>query len=437
MNKLLYLVQITSVFSVFYLLYIIFLEKLTFHKINRIVLLSLLPISIIIPFLDYFFPAMVSKTIVIPLFESINLNTINKAPKVINTISFDSSLVFITIYLLVFSVFIINILRTIRHFFKLKKTSKIKHKDGYSIVISDVSEIFSYFNYIFMPFGINEKYHKQIIEHEKIHIKLKHSWDIIFTEVYIALFWFNPLLYLYRKSLKSVHEYQADKGVLKNGVKTSEYLQLLLQSIQVSKPNNLYNYFYQPVLKRRIIMMTKPKSNSIEKIKYIFLLPIFVFFISAFTTPTLTESDYLNVLTISEFTNEAPSLFPVKNATKSNITSYFGTKGEHSKIKRKVAHKGIDISVKIGTPVLATANGVIVEASMKGKWGNLIIITHADGYETWYAHLNGFNIDKNEQVKKGDIIGYVGNTGFSTGPHLHYEVKQNGKNLNPINYIKE
>jgi murein DD-endopeptidase MepM/ murein hydrolase activator NlpD len=67
----------------------------------------------------------------------------------------------------------------------------------------------------------------------------------------------------------------------------------------------------------------------------------------------------------------------------------------------------------------------------------LIIISHADGFETWYAHLKGFDTKSNETVKKGDVIGYVGNTGLSTAPHLHYEVRQHGKRLNPINYITE
>ena len=73
---------------------------------------------------------------------------------------------------------------------------------------------------------------------------------------------------------------------------------------------------------------------------------------------------------------------------------------------------------------------------MEGDWGNLIVITHSYGYKTLYAHLDGFNIKENQEVKKGDIIGYVGNTGLSAGPHLHYEVKQNGKQLNPLDYIE-
>ena len=73
---------------------------------------------------------------------------------------------------------------------------------------------------------------------------------------------------------------------------------------------------------------------------------------------------------------------------------------------------------------------------MEGDWGNLIVITHPNSYETWYAHLNGFKVIENQEVKKGDIIGYVGTTGRSSGPHLHYEVKHNGQQVNPLDYIE-
>ncbi len=435
-NLILYLIQVTSIFSVLYLLYIVFLDKLTFHNINRIVLLLLLPFSVLIPFSNNLFPSIASKLIEVPLFENVNFETINKQLQVIEqpfvTSSFNYSSVLISIYLLMFLIFFMRILGTARQLFILKNNSRIKHRDGYQLVIANVPEIFSYFNWIFIPKDIVEPYDNQIIEHEKMHIKLKHSWDIILTELYIAFFWFNPLLYFYRKSLKSVHEFEADKGVLENGIKTSQYIQLLVQSLEVSKPNNLYNYFNQPILKKRVTMMTKPKSNSFSKLKYMLLLPVCAFLISAFTTPIIEDNEYLDILFISK----PPSLFPVQNATKKDITSYFEEKAKHPKTKTDVMHNGIDIKAKNGTPVLATADGIIAKASLQNDWGNLIIITHTDGYETWYAHLNGFNTSKNQEVKKGDVIGFVGNTGLSTRPHLHYEVKQNGKHLNPLNYLE-
>jgi len=100
-------------------------------------------------------------------------------------------------------------------------------------------------------------------------------------------------------------------------------------------------------------------------------------------------------------------------------------------------HNGIDIKAPIGTPVIATADGVVAKAADQNKWGNLIVIKHSDGYQTWYAHLQKFNVTENQSVKKGDVIGYVGNTGASLGSHLHYEVHYKEAQVNPINFIKE
>ncbi|MDC1162224.1 M23/M56 family metallopeptidase [Tenacibaculum sp.] len=410
----------------------LFLNRLTFHGINRIILLFLPVFSVIIPFLNSLFPTLSSK-IEIPLFEKGTYETINQQLQVIEqplvVSSFNYSTLLLTTYWLIFIIYFIRIVIQINRLFVLKSTSVIQQKKNYQLVVADVPDIFSYFNWIFIPKEKIELYNSEILEHEKVHIKLKHSWDVMFTEIYIAFFWFNPLVYFYRKSLKSVHEYQADNGVLQEGIKTSKYMELLLQNIEVQKPNTLYNYFNQSILKKRVMMMTKPKSNRFFKFTYWLFLPVCFLLASAFTSPIIDDIEYLNIA------NDTPSLFPVQNGTKDNISSFYGKVRKHSK-KKQVIHSGIDIRGKIGTPIFATANGIISKASLEGNWGNLIIITHNNGFETWYAHLKGFNINKQQTVKKGDIIGYLGNTGRSTGPHLHYEIKQNGKHLNPINYLE-
>ena len=440
-NIILYFIQVASVFSVLYLLYRSFLSKLTFHNINRIVLLLILPISIIVPFSNSLFPSVASKIIEIPLFEYITFETVNQQVQITEQplieSSFNYTSILITIYWLVFSIYIIRILVNARHLFVLRKKSIVQQKNGYQLVAAEIPEIFSYFNWIFVPKHKSEQYNPQILEHEKVHIRLKHSWDVMLTEIYIAFFWFNPLLYFYRKSLKSVHEFQADKGVLRNGIKTSQYMYLLMQSLDIQKPNNLYNYFNQPIIKKRVTMMTKPKSNRLEKLKYSLFLPVCALLISSFTNPIVTEDNSpMNNQEVTEFIGTPPSLFPVQHGTKDNITASFGDKGKHPKVNKGVIHTGIDIKAKEGTPVIATADGIIAKASMEGAWGNLIVIKHIDGYETWYAHLKGFNINENQEVKIGDIIGYVGNTGRSTGSHLHYEVKHNGKHVNPLDFIE-
>lgn len=438
-SMILYLIQVAFVFSVLYLLFILFLKKLSFHKLNRLVLLIIPLVSLAIPLIGHFFPSVSSKIIEIPLFESATFETINQQFQVIEqpikSSSFSYSGLLLSVYCLGFFIFLLRILIQTRGLFHLRSTSIIERKNGYQLIKADVADVFSYFNWVFIPKHKFEEYSPEIIEHEKQHIQLKHSWDVMLAELYLAFFWFNPLAYLFRKSLKSVHEYQADFGVLQSGSKTSSYMMLLMESLEIKKPNSLYNYFNQSLLKKRVLMMTKPKSKSLAKLSYLLLLAVCGILFSAFTSPLIEGNEFIEMVATSKVENKTPSLFPVQNGNEDDITAFFGAVGRHPKNKGSI-HGGIDIRGKSGTAILASADGVIHKAALEGKWGNLIIISHSDGFETWYAHLQGFNIEENQTVKKGEVIGYLGNTGKSTSPHLHYEVKQNGNRLNPMDYLK-
>ncbi len=98
-------------------------------------------------------------------------------------------------------------------------------------------------------------------------------------------------------------------------------------------------------------------------------------------------------------------------------------------------HAGIDIYAPHGTPVVATADGVVKLAGYYGDYGKAVVISHQSGYSTLYAHLSEIKVKVGERVKAGQVIGSVGSTGRSTGPHLHYEVLYDGKIKNPINYL--
>jgi len=100
-------------------------------------------------------------------------------------------------------------------------------------------------------------------------------------------------------------------------------------------------------------------------------------------------------------------------------------------------HQGLDIPAPIGTPILATADGTVEEVGTEGGYGNYIIIHHDERYSTLYGHMYShiYNMIKGCPVKRYDTIGYVGSTGRSTGPHIHYEVRYNGKRVNPLDYI--
>lgn len=129
-----------------------------------------------------------------------------------------------------------------------------------------------------------------------------------------------------------------------------------------------------------------------------------------------------------------PAIQPVANKDLKRMASGYGMR-MHPIYKRRKMHTGMDFSAERGTEIYATGEGKIVhvERSRRG-YGNHVIIDHGYGYKTLYAHMSNYTVRKGERIKRGQIIGYVGNTGTSVAPHLHYEVIKNGKKVNPINY---
>lgn len=129
-----------------------------------------------------------------------------------------------------------------------------------------------------------------------------------------------------------------------------------------------------------------------------------------------------------------PAIQPVKNEELKHMASGFGYRSDPFTKARKF-HKGMDFTARSGTPIYATGDGVVIKAdnSLSG-YGNHVEIRHGYGYLTLYAHLSKYKCRPGQRVKRGDIIGYVGSTGRSQAPHLHYEVHKNGKVVNPINF---
>ncbi|MCS5663032.1 MAG: M23 family metallopeptidase [Flavobacteriales bacterium] len=135
-----------------------------------------------------------------------------------------------------------------------------------------------------------------------------------------------------------------------------------------------------------------------------------------------------------EMLTHIPAIQPVANKNLKRMASGYGYR-IHPIYKTRKMHWGMDFSAPKGTPVYATGNGTIEKAKRsKRGYGNQIRIDHGYGYETFYAHLDKFIVKRNQKVQRGDIIGYVGNSGTSTAPHLHYEIVKDKKRVNPVNY---
>ena len=109
----------------------------------------------------------------------------------------------------------------------------------------------------------------------------------------------------------------------------------------------------------------------------------------------------------------------------------------HPILKEKRMHNGIDFLAKEGTPVMASANGKVRSAEHADSYGNRVIIDHGNGFSTSYSQMQKYIVNPDQSVKKGEVIGYVGSSGLSTAPHLHYEVMKDGKYVDPSDYLGE
>ncbi|MBT1686420.1 M23 family metallopeptidase [Dawidia soli] len=130
-----------------------------------------------------------------------------------------------------------------------------------------------------------------------------------------------------------------------------------------------------------------------------------------------------------------PAIQPISNKQLVALASGFGWR-THPIYKVKKLHTGIDFAASIGTPIYATADGTVAEVSVKfSGYGKMVEVNHGFGYRTRYAHMHEFAVRSGQNIKRGDLIGYVGNTGLSTAPHLHYEVLINGDQVDPVHYF--
>lgn len=178
--------------------------------------------------------------------------------------------------------------------------------------------------------------------------------------------------------------------------KATIYTTVAINRLDVKQINKDYFKLYY---KNKVIMTSLATS----------LIIIFFGFISVFSDP--------------------PSIPPIDQAT-DHISSNFGMR-IHPINKQRKKHTGIDIKAEIGDKVMSTADGIVVKADFDKKHGYFIEIKHDDTYSTRYHHLSKLNVQVNDKVEKGQKIGEVGSTGLSTAPHLHYEVIENGKKIDP------
>jgi len=276
MNWLQYLLEANLYLGIFYLCYCLFLNRETYYILNRVYLLSACIISFIIPIVQIGILKPVAhivqtKILIAPVYlPQPNLQA--KIAPVVTHFSVQDSLLYI--YLVGVTVFVLVLAIKLYQLLKLIHAKPVINQDNYKLIyINGSNTAFSFFNYLFIGTSTPEK--ETIIRHELVHIRQKHSMDIIFLEVFKVINWFNPLIYLLQNSLKTVHEYIADEKTAVAEVDTVTYSAFLVNNAYgIGGSSVTHSFFNYNLLKRRIIMLNQKRSGSLARLKYLMALPL-------------------------------------------------------------------------------------------------------------------------------------------------------------------
>ena len=289
-----YLIQSVIGLILFYLVYAVFLRKQTFFAINRFFLIGAVFFSLIIPLFSFSMPV---KNITSGF--GVMLDTIQINGSFINdSISMypDVSQLILGIYLTGITIFSIRFIIQVSQLILLIRKYGVTRSEGINFVFTDRNySPFSFFNIIFLNNkNVTGKDIENIIAHEQVHVKQYHSADLILLEILTIIHWFNPIIWFYRYSLKAIHEFLADEGVLLKGYNRINYQNLLVSQIMGIQVNDLTNNFNHSLIKKRLIMMKMAKPGKWAKLRVLLSIPVLYYALVAFTGPAQNSFTIIN-----------------------------------------------------------------------------------------------------------------------------------------------
>jgi len=317
MDFLIYDVKVAVLIAVFYMFYRLMLAHETFHRVNRLVLLTTAVASFVLPLCVF----TMHKTVMVD-YDYSQLGELAMNESVVSVVPTDNQpSVILTIVLPV--LFIVGMLATLVHTLisliriqlLIHRSEKHPQEDGTVICVTGNTALspFSWMHYIVMNRSDYEANDAAILAHERGHIRLRHSWDLLFVDLLTALQWFNPAMWMLRSDLRAIHEYEADGEVLSLGINARQYQYLLISKAAGIGGYSLANGISHSTLKNRINMMLHKKSNRTSLLKLFALVPI--------VGITLA----LNARTVNDYVYDGPQKQnPVKKGKK-NTTIKVGT----------------------------------------------------------------------------------------------------------------
>jgi TonB family protein len=305
---LIYDLKVAALIAVFYFCYRLLMERETMHRLNRIVLLSSILLSLVLPLcvITLHETVEVEPMRVVDHPEQViaDLETVSTPTEdAVETLDLLQPSVIFVVFMIGFLCRLFYIANSYRQLRRMIKDSE-QHPlaDGVTLAVVDLPVApFSWMRTIVLGRTDYEERNPSVLAHERGHIQQHHSWDIVFVEVLTALQWFNPVVWLLRRDLRTVHEYEADASVLSSGSDVGQYIQLLMRKAAGTQACILANGINNSTTKKRIIMMLKHKSNKYNWLKVLYVLPVVAV---SLATSARIQKDVVVNLDSSEVTDD-------------------------------------------------------------------------------------------------------------------------------------
>lgn len=362
------------------------LKNETFYSYNRFYILSVSLLSYILPFakFDYFNRTSISEKMIntLPTLFLNNEGIVHKAN--VNSIAWHWWYLLMLGSAIMCLVFILKL----KKLWVLSKNPKSNYEKGIRIIeLKNSQEAFSFFNSVFIGDKLQGKERIIILKHELMHVREKHSLDVLFFEIQRILFWFNPLVYINQKEVQSLHEYIVDQQMVQENGRQEYCNSMLTQLFKAPKLSFINTFYKQSLIKKRIAMLSKKESKSNAKLKYVFVVPVIMgmlFYTSCSTnkkvvtnlpskvTPIETVTDGAENVPISAI--QLSPIFPgceesedVKKCFDKSIYK-FVAKNMDTEIAEKLGLTGIQ---KMNAVFTIDVNGNIVDTEVKGDYEEL------------------------------------------------------------------
>ena len=375
-----YILKSSVCLALFYLFYRLLLSKETFHRFNRLALLGLLLVSSLVPLMKVTMGGMGEVSQSLWSLEEMMLMAEAEPAEVLEETParFPWTALMFLVYLAGVLFFVARHVWSLRRMARLlRASSKESLGGGITLFVHDDKEVapFSWMKYIVVSRQDLEENGHAVLAHERAHIRNLHSWDLLLAEACIFLQWFNPAAWLLKQELQTIHEYEADEWVIKNGIDAKTYQLLLIKKAVGARLYSIANGLNHSSLKKRITMMIKKKSNPWARLKYLYVLPLAAVAVAAFARP--------------EVSNELNEISSVKV---NDLTSIVKTE----EVK----------SVENFSDEKFVLNGQVMDHSSKKPVPGASIIIRGTTVGTLSDEDGKFSLD----VKKGDVIvvSYIG-----------------------------